>query len=244
MAAPAFSAAGAGVGTETSGAALTPACPATVNAGDLLICQTHWEGGSTAPSTPAGWTAASTNPVTVGATAFRAYVFGLIAAGTEGGTTINLGAPANANMRHAIVYRFTGVRNDVIANVWGGFASTSDNNTTATVTDAGVTTPEADCLAVNLIFVNDDNPLVAFTGMTGGTWTEPVAEYTNAATTPDVALGINVATMASAGTIDGGTQTMAAIDPWAVIGFYIRGTAAAAPEVIPNLHMAPYRGAY
>lgn len=222
MAAPAFAAAGAGATTEVSAADLAPACPATVNAGELLIIHTHWEGSTIAPVTPSGWTSIDSGaPRVVGATSFRMWTYGKIADGTEDGTSISLGAVANTNSRHAIIYSFSSVRNDTVANVVGGFGF--GQGAVAQVDDTGVTTPEADCLAVNLVSVADDNPLVPFTGMTGGTWTEPVADYQTAVTTPDTAMQLQTATMASAGTINGGAQTMVAADPWGVVGFYIRG---------------------
>ena len=51
----AYKSSGAGVGTKTDGAALQPACPATVDPNDILIAQIIYTGTATGPSTPAGW---------------------------------------------------------------------------------------------------------------------------------------------------------------------------------------------
>ena len=76
----------------------------------------------------------------------------------------------------------------------------------------------ADRLALQFVGVDDDNPLGPFTGMSGGTWAEAVAEFASATGT-DGAIQLQTATIASAGTIDGGSFTMAAADNWGVIGF-------------------------
>jgi hypothetical protein len=110
----------------------------------------------------------------------------------------------------------------------GGAASAQASGTSDTIDDVGVTTNAADRLAVNLIAVNDDNPLAAFSGQTGGTWVEPVEEFASATGT-DGCIGIQVADMAAAGTINGGSLTMAASDGWSVFGFAFIPAAVAAP---------------
>lgn len=95
-----------------------------------------------------------------------------------------------------------------------GFGS----GTSTTIADTGVTTTGPDRLAVQMISVNDDNAVGPMTGMTGGTWGEPVAEYATATGT-DACIAINTADMAAAGTINGGTYVMVASDNWGVIGF-------------------------
>lgn len=106
---------------------------------------------------------------------------------------------------------------DVIENGSAG-ATVNSSGTSNTIADAGVTTLGVDRLALNFVGVNDDNVLDAFTGQSGGTWAEAVAEYAESTGT-DAALGLQTATIASAGTIDGGTDTMAASDAWGVVGF-------------------------
>lgn len=107
-------------------------------------------------------------------------------------------------------------------------ATTSD--TTITIADADVITTGADRLALNFVGVNDDNALDDFTGMTGGTWAEAVAEFTSATGT-DAAIGLQSAAMASSGTIGGGTDGMAIADPWGVVGFALIGTTVATSDI-------------
>lgn len=93
----AYSSARAGTGTETSGAALQPACPATVNANDILIAHMLYTGTTTGPSTPSGWTLLY-GPANVGTTATaRHWCFGRLADGSEDGATVDFGTDGGTN---------------------------------------------------------------------------------------------------------------------------------------------------
>lgn len=117
---------------------------------------------------------------------------------------------------------------DVLENGSAGSVA-SGSGDVAQIDDVGVTTLGVDRLALNFVAVNDDNALDAFTGMTGGTWVEPTAEHADATGT-DGAIGICTAGMATAGTINGGTDTMALADAWGVVGFALIGTTVAAGQ--------------
>jgi hypothetical protein len=97
----------------------------------------------------------------------------------------------------------------------GTVVSTGTSNTAA---DASVTSLGPDRLAINLLAIDDDNPVGAFTGQTGGTWAETVAEYATATGT-DGCIQIQTATITAAGTIDGGTASITDSDNWGVVGF-------------------------
>jgi len=256
MAAPTFVSAGTGAIWQ-SGAGVTASLAGTT-AGNLILLQVLVDTGTgdavtlgsiTNLENLAGTDGAMTTISDVGTSA---TVNGLGTIGGDGanylyagrslGGTVSLTATGGAVGfdLYFRLYEFTNVNagtalSDIMENAGSeGNASGAGNGiwranreATAAVTDQQVITNGADRLAVQLIAVNDDNPLVAFTGMTGGTWTEPVAEFASATGT-DGAIGINVATMASAGTINGGSQTMAAADPWNVIGFALIPPAAGA----------------
>jgi hypothetical protein len=98
MAQIAFKGSGAGASTETSGAACSPASPATVDAGDILLVHAYFEGTVTTPSTPSGFTLLS-GPHVVETTIGRHWLFGKIAAGTEDGAANALGSAAVTTMR-------------------------------------------------------------------------------------------------------------------------------------------------
>jgi hypothetical protein len=222
---PAFRAAGAGVLTATSGAACTPAIPAGGSAGELLIAHVFYGGSTAAPSTPAGWTLLDgPQSLNTPGTNGRTWVFGKVAAGGDANPAF--GTQAVTTPRRARVYAFVNPRSDSIANIVGGFGFDGPASS-STVSDVGVTTPEDNCVAVNLIAISDDNTIGSFTGESGGNWGEAVAEFTGTTGTPDTCMQIQTAYMATAGTINGGTVTQSAADPWGNTGFYIRGVASA-----------------
>jgi hypothetical protein len=213
----AYKSQGSGVATESSGAALEPLCPATVDAGDILVAHVFWEGTTTTPSTPSGWDLLS-GPHVIETTIARHWVFGRIADGSEDGAAVAFGSPAVTTQRGARIYSFSGRVAGTIAQLVRGFLHTSNANDP---TAPDVTTTRTDSLAVLLVGQNDNNTQASFTGETGGDYTEAVAEFT-ASLTPGLALGIQTATVTSApGTITGGTDNTLN-DPVGVIGFEIR----------------------
>lgn len=214
---------GAGVSTETSGAALSPLCPATVDAGDILIAHVFWEGTTTAPSTPGGWTLLGSSPYVIETTVARHWVFGRIADGTEDSGAVAFGSPAVTTQRAARIYSFSGRVSGAIDALVGGFSHQSHATDPQMPT---VTTPAAGALAVALVAQNDNNAFASPTGESGGDWVEAVAEYT-AALTPGLSLGLETCTpTANPGTVSGGSMATTN-DPCGVIGFYIRDQAVA-----------------
>lgn len=132
--------------------------------------------------------------------------------------------------RFADVNTAVGLTN-VIENSTAGTA-TNGVGTSITVADTAVTTLGADRLALNLVGINDDlTGIAAFAGMTGGTWAMPTTFESSTGTDGTVAL--MTATMATAGTIDGGTDTITS-DGWGVVGFALIGTTAAGGGFVDN----------
>lgn len=217
---------GAGVATETSGAALSPQCPATVDAGDILILHVYWEGTTSAPSPPGDWTLLNPggSAFVIQTTIGRQWFYGKIADGTEDGAAIACGAPAVTTQRGARIYSYSGRVSGTITDLIGDITHTSH------ATDPqgpSVTTPIAGSLAVALVAQNDNNTIGPFTGMSGGTWNETVAEFA-ANLTPGLMLQAQHCTPTSdPGTVSGGTFNTAN-DPVGVIGFYIRPSAVVA----------------
>jgi hypothetical protein len=220
---------GAGVGTETSGAALSPQCPATVDAGDILIAHVFWEGTTTAPSTPSGWDLLS-GPHVIETTIARHWVFGRIADGTEDGAAVAFGAPAVTTQRGARIYSFAGRVAGTITELVTGFAPTSHATDPQMPT---VSTTLAGALAVALIAQNDNNTFGNPTGESGGDWVEALAAEFSANLTPGFSMGICSATpTGDPGTITGGSIATTN-DPVGVIGFEIKqsNNIAVAPSV-------------
>jgi hypothetical protein len=228
----AYKSAGAGVSTETSGAALSPACPATVDAGDILILQTAWEGTTSAPSPPGDWTLLR-GPENVGtAPAARHWVYGKVAAGTEDGATVALGSPAVTTQRAARIYSFSGRVSGAIADLVTGFNVPTPDD--ADPNGPSVTTTAAGALACALTYQNDNNTLEVFASPTGGTWAEQAtAGGYIFALNPGGVLHLQTSTpTADPGTISGGAMTVLN-DPWSVIGFQILAVGAVAHSETP-----------
>lgn len=204
MAVPAYAAAGTG-STSTTGT-LSPAYPAGISAGDLLVLHVsgqHGSSGSADVVEPSGWTTV-VNDDTTNATYYGA-VFTKVADGTESGT-LSVSKANESVVSQARIYRFTGAG---AATDTEGVASGLHGSGT-TINMLSVTTTAADRLCLHLTFIRDSTsnqgaPVQASaTGETGGDWTEAVAEYTST-TGPDESLGLQTAGMASAGTISGGS---------------------------------------
>lgn len=218
----AFKSAGTGVSTETSSAALSPTCPAVVDANDILILQTAWEGTTTAPSDPAGWTLLY-GPQNVGSASVvaRHWVYGKIAVGTEDGAAVALGSPAVTTQRAARIFSFSGYVGGTITDV---VPAASFTNTVGDTDPTGptVTTTQAGALACALVYQHDNNTLETFASASD-TWTERgTAGGFIFALTPGGVLDLLTATPAvNPGTVSGGAMTVFN-DPWSVIGFEIK----------------------
>lgn len=217
MPAPAYAAAGAG--DAVAGDIAVP-FPAGIAAGDLLLLQLLHRGIPASNPTATDFTLlygafGDTTPQ---------WVLAKSASGSESGT-IAVARPGGSDAFIGRMYRVTGWLND--ATMTANFESGATLNGLATNIDQpSVTTGGVERLVVAFVGVRDDNALDAFTGTTGGTWAEAVAEFTTIVGA-DGALGLQTATLASAGTISGGVDTMAASDPWRVHAFAIKPAAAA-----------------
>lgn len=251
MAAPAYVTAGSGVVSQTT-AVNVALSPSTI--GSVYILQVLQDG--TTAGEPTTFLAGNSNLENLAGTddamtKIGAFDVGSAATakqhlyigrgiGTSGALATVTANSVGGNDCYARLYEFSGVHtgttlSDVIENSTAG-STTNTAGTSATIADAGVTTLGADRLALNFVGGNDDNALDAFTGETGGDWTEAVAEYATATGT-DAAIGLQIATIASAGTIDGGTDGWAdAADSWGVVGFALIPATAAVPAslLLPN----------
>lgn len=97
--------------------------------------------------------------------------------------------------------------------------------TSATCADTSVTTLGVDRLACNFGAITDDASGIAlFAGATGGTWAH-FQSYETAGGT-DGTVFFEDAAMATAGTINGGSDTITSL-PWGVVGFALIGTTVA-----------------
>ena len=247
MAAPTYVNAGAG-STDASGA-WSHTGPAPASIGNLLICQVLVDGTTAGTPTITSttniqslsgtanqWTAAPGNPYACGnPTAAGQLLF--FARATSTSAPVITGANSGGDDIYVRIYEFTNVNtgttlSDILEN---GSAGTLSNgaNTASVIDDTGVTTLDADRLALQLAAMNDDVDVGFFSGQSGGTWTQPVSGYLTSTGT-DGGIGLNTATMSAAGTINGGTSTPGASIGWGVVGFALIGTPAAPAAYQPR----------
>jgi hypothetical protein len=227
----AYKSQGAGASSETSGAAVSPASPATVDANDILIIHAYFEGTTTAPNTPSGFTLLD-GPRVIESTIGRHWVYGKLADGSEDGAANALGTQAVTTMRSGRCYSFSGYVSGTLADVVpaASFSATSHATDPQMPT---VTTTVAGARAVALTAQNDNNAQASATGETGGDWTEAVAAYT-AALTPGLALHIQTCVPTGDPGIVSGGSVATNNDPVGVIGFEIRPNAPV-PPYVPRL---------
>jgi hypothetical protein len=212
MAAPVFGAAGAGAGAGTS-ATYAVAYPAGLTRGDLLLLHVWRRGTGGSVTLPDGWNQIATQ--SVGGN--QHWILARIASGEETGT-VNATATAGV-LRLNRMYRFSGARGATTAD-FEGTASTSGSATNHNM--PSVTTTGPDRLVVAFHGIDDDNRTPASpTGETGGDWTEGVAEYQSANNSGGT-IAFHTATMASAGTISGGSSaTTGGAEAYGIIAFAI-----------------------
>jgi hypothetical protein len=218
----AFKSQGDGAGTESSGVSLDLACPATVDANDILIAHVIHLNITTAPSTPADWTLLyGPADLGTGTAVGRAWVFGKLAAGTEDGATIGFGTDGGTSGRYGRIYSFDGYVSGTLAEIVPA-SSFSDTPSEDDPPAPSVTTTVAGGLAVGLVAQDDNNNVSVWTGMSGGTWAIAVAQFTSTTIGAQGCMcQLEVATpTADPGTITGGTVATAA-DEGSSIGFAI-----------------------
>lgn len=117
----------------------------------------------------------------------------------------------------------------VIENSTAG-STANGVGTSTTCSDTAVTTLGPDRLALNFPALTDDlMGLAVFTGASGGTWTN--FQIYESATGTDGTVAMETADMTSAGTIDGGSDTITSIS-WGVVGFALIGTTVETPPTL------------
>lgn len=227
MAAPTFVQAGTGAIWQSGGAVTVSLAGVTV--GNCVFLHVLEDGTGATPLVPGSVTGSENTIGLAGITSLGGSDVGSPKAaenwlwiGFATATTVSADlSQAEGDDLYMRWYEFSGVARDgatlgaSIEN--GGSTFLNGVGTSTTIADTGVTTNGADRLACQFVAVNDDNAVGDFTGETGGDWVEAVAEFLSATGT-DGCIQLQTATIASAGTINGGSFVMAASDPWGVIG--------------------------
>ena len=241
-----------GIGVTDAGGAWTYTCGNPVAAGRVVVVQILQDGTTTGALTSivgtnienlAGtdnvWTVVAVDQPCGDPTAALQHVYI--------GRTINTSAPtiSGGNSTSEDLYITDGGFNNVntgttlAAVIENGSAGATANEvgTGTTVTDTAVQTLGPDRLAVNLTGGNDDPTdfALAFTGESGGNW--ETANSFGSSSGTDGSVNFQVATIASAGTINGGSRTVGASFSWGTIGFALIGTT---PDAAPPVTRDPW----
>jgi len=206
----------AGTGSGSTNGNPTPGYPAGLQANDLILLQVTVRDPSSTPTTPTGFTLLY-GPDSTGTG--RQWIYYKFSTGTESGTiTVTIGGSATKMAR---MYAF---RNVALSS----FTEDPDfgSGTDSSIEARSVTTTGNGRLAVSFVFVNNDNSVGSFTGESGGDWQEAVNEFTYnpSGSSNDGCIQLQTATMASAGTISGGSYDMGYYnsDPWGVRAFALK----------------------
>lgn len=175
--------------------------PASVTAGHILLIAVSFRAGTTTvwDGDPPGWTS----------TFWRAgdeETYGIlfkIADGSEGGGALNITCSYTGTTPRSMArcFVFSGVDQTAPIDTEGWGTEATGSGTTCG--GPSLTTVGTDSLAIGLWIKKSTTTADACTGESGGDWTEPVAEGSASAMT----LSLQTASMASPGTISGGTVT-------------------------------------
>ena len=193
MAQVTFNTAGVGAtGTTT----ISTAYPGSLANNDIILYVVLIGNTTATPTTPTGFSLLFGPDTTA---VQRGYVYWKRSDGTETGS---LSVTTNTSVQCiARMFSFRNViRTGTIYEGAGATTSGSDDQ----FFDQSVTTSGVERLAINILFIGDDRDTASMTAETGGDWTQAVAEYANTTGTPDGTIDLQIATMATAGTINGG----------------------------------------
>jgi len=197
----------AGTGSGTTGNP-TPGYPTNMQSGDLILLQVTVRDTTTTPTTPTGFTALySADSTGTG----RQWIYYKFATGSQSGSlTVSIGGSV------AKIARMYAFRNVALSSFTEG--GSFGSGTSTAINARPVTTTNNARLSVSFVFVNYNNAVNSFTGGTGGDWIEAVNEFTTTQGNRGC-IQLQTATMATAGTITGGSYTMSASYPWGVRAF-------------------------
>lgn len=213
---PVFEEAGAGNASAPGAGAQTLdiAYPSTVNANDILILHEYACAGTgndsiTLSGLPGSFSEVNNYVKTSGTGRFSSRMSWLRASGSETGTVtigVTFGPGASPAVLAGRMYRFSGVI--ATGTPYENANRTGVTSTTSTISQESITTVGSDRLCAHfLAIVNENISTSDFSGETGGNFAEALTEY-GASPGEDVTLQMQTATMASTGTISGGSFTV------------------------------------
>ncbi|SRR6266498_5299845 len=211
----------------------TPTYPASgMGAGKLAILVCSCQNGSTNDyldprAADASWTQQDSY-IYIGAELHTLTVFSRELTGSEtAGGTFTVPSSGSLGRRACLIFVI-----DTAGGTGWNFESKNPQTqatATTTITDRAVTTGGSARLAVNIISypTRQTGGQEDFAGETGGSWV--ASGYYESGSAPT--LSVQVAEIATAGTIDGGTDTSITSSPWLIFGFSVWRNATALPDL-------------
>ncbi len=194
----------AGTGSGTTNGNPTPGYPTGLQANDLILLQVTVRGDSTPTITPPAGFALLYGPDATGGSGSSGgervtqWIYYKFSTGSESGTSTVTITGTNYD-RAARMYAFRNVAPSSFTES-ASFGYGNDD----VILAQSVTTSGGGRMAVSFVSVENDISVGSFTGESGGDWTEAVSEYTFNGD-DDLCMQLQIATMASAGTISGGS---------------------------------------
>lgn len=179
-----------------NGTSVTPALPASLAVGDLMVTAILVEATSQTISTPSGWTQLGTTGATGITVAWYYRVY-------QSGDTAPSYSWATSASNGGLVMRFTGV--DPTTSI--GAKSTVSNGTTSTHTSNALTTTAANSMVILLDAVSVNTTLG-----TPSSWTLGINSGTGGSTTNNIAMMYQ--TVASSGASSGSTSVTGGSGAW------------------------------
>lgn len=213
MTIPSYIATGTYSGGTDGTVTLTPAYPASLVAGDLLLLQVAHQSNATQRvatyTFPGTFTLLFADSGGGSPNDIRQFIYYRISTGSETGTiSISVSGGINGAAHRSAIHQF---RNTSSSTEGGNVVFTAAGSTS--LLDTGVTTLGYDRLALQFAITNGSNTPASFTGESGGDWT-----LASSSGTASCALWLETAPMASPGTIDGGSAAISS-SGWANRGF-------------------------
>lgn len=192
----------AGAGAQSVGAfSIDVPYPSGILAGNLLVLHHVARDSVNTPAEniPSGWSSLAFAAVDIGLS--WSFTYYKVATGSESGN-LTITTDANDTCNAARMYCFKYTR--ASGTPYEGLATGADNTADIILDQTSVTTLSENRLCVHIAGAHNNTTVAAFTGETGGNFTEPVAEYSATGGT----LQIQTAQMVVAGTISGGTAAI------------------------------------
>ncbi len=216
----------AGNAVANTAGVLNPRYPDSINDNDLALLQVTISDTTNYPTLPEDWTLLY-GPDSTGISRQWVFYRFVIDEYEKLPVPVYIGG---SSLKMARIYTFRNVAAEAFTQ-GGGFQVGTDYAILA----QDVTTSRDKCLAVSFVYVTDDNSLGSFNSEIGGDWTETKGEYTASYGDNSGCIQLQIAPLASAGSISGGSYIMSSSASWSVRAFALIPVYSLSSEDLNNL---------